>query len=266
MIPKTIVIDSRDRPPGQSPTSYTVTLPETLYDISGARLLSAEIPASFYVFSANRANVEFTLVRNNTPHTVTIPDGNYALADMLAALSSALTAACGVSITVTAPKTTLRCAITSAVPTDVLAVDTRSLASASATQWGLAYYLGFARDVLLTTGTSTVRGPNVCMMSPELALYVDIEELGTMLESRPEGQGGTVSRRTFAKIPMNADSFQYVAFDKQLTGHTYRPPIATLSKLRIAWRFHTGEPVDFHGVDHSLTLSIDCASSVRVNQ
>lgn len=267
---KTIVIDSRDAVPSSSssPTAYTIQLPETLYDVRCARLMSAEIPASFYVFSSDRANVELTLVRNGTPVTVAIPDGNYGLTDMLETLSSALTAACdGVAITVTAPKNTLRCAISSAVPTDVLGVDTRSLSSSASTNWGLAYYLGFDRDVLLTTGTHTVRAPRVCMLNPELSMYVDIEELGTIIESRTEGQGGTVSRRAFAKIPINADSFQYVYFDKQLTAHTYTPPIAVLTKLRLAWRFHTGEPVDFHGVHHSLTLQLECnATSTRANQ
>lgn len=261
---KTIVIDSRDAAPSSSsPTAYTVLLPEALYDITAARLMSAEIPASFYVFSTDRGNVTFSLVRNGTPHTVTIPEGNYGLTAMLDTLSSVLTAACGVPIAVTAPKNTLRCTISSSVPTDVLGVDTRSPSSVASTNWGLAYYLGFDRDVLLTIGDHTVRAPRICMMNPELSMYVDIEELGTMLESRTEGQGGTVSRRAFAKIPFNADSFQYVYFDKQLSSHAYTPPIATLTKLRVSWRFHTGEPVDFHGVHHSLTLQLECAAASR---
>lgn len=258
-----VVIDSRDRDASssQSPTSYTVQLPDVMYDVTSARLLTAEIPTSYYVFSADRGNTSFTLVRNGAPVTVTVPEGNYGLSDMLAALSSELTAACGVSIAVTAPKTTLVCAVTSSVTTDVLGVDTRSVSpSAASTNWGLAYYLGFDRGVLATNTTHIVRSPRVCMMNPELSLYLDIEELGTMVESRTDGHGGTMSRRTFAKIPINADSFQYAYFDKQISCHAYTPPIAVLTKLRLAWRFHTGEPVDFHGVDHSLTIELECAT------
>lgn len=261
-----LLIDSRDRDARAFPTpaSYTVTLPETFYDVTCARLMSAELPTSFYVFTAARGNTSFTLVRNSVPITVTIPDGNYGLTDMVIALKTALSAAAGVSIDVDVSRTSYTCTIASPdSPTDVLAVDTTTVPlSAGATEWGLAYYLGFGRDVVVQ-GTGSVTSPRLCTMSPELYVVLDIEELGTMVESGIEGRGGTMSRRAFAKIPINANSFEYAYFDKQITAHAYKVPIAALTKLRLQWRFHTGEPIDFHGVEHSLTIELECADVRR---
>lgn len=255
-----ITIDSRDRDFAKYPsaTSYAIDLPETFYHVTTARLMTAEIPTSFYVFSAARGNTTITVTRNGTPYTVTVPDGNYGFTAMAAAVGAALTAAFGVVVTVTIDFTTMKTTITSATGADVIGVDARSLTSAAKTQWGLAYYLGFDRDVL-RVGTGSVTSPRVASMNPELYVLLDVEELGTIRECGVEGGGGTMGRTTFAKIPLTVESNEYNMFDKQLTCNTYFPPLSKLYKLHIAFRFHDGTPIDFHGVEHSMTLEVECA-------
>lgn len=250
-----VVIDSRDRDPRRhpSPTEYVVTLPATLYNISCARLLSAEVPTSFYVFSAARGNTSLTVVLNGTSHTITIPDGNYGFSTLTAAVETALTTAFGTPFVVTISPTTLQCTIAA---TGTVGVDTRALSSTAATQWGLAYYLGFNRDVLLDD-VDRVTSPRVCNTSPESYLLLHIEELGTLMEASADGAGGHTSRRLFAKVPLNVNSNSYMFFDKILTSNAQTPPVAKLSSLHIRWTFHDGTPVDFQGVEHSMLIDVE---------
>jgi hypothetical protein len=259
-IKRYIVIDSRDRDYAKHPSasSYVIDLPETFYNVTTARLMTAEIPTSFYIFSAARNNTSITVTYNNTLHTVTIPDGNYGFTAIAEALKAALTTAFGVAVTVTIDFTTMKTTITSSVPTDVLGVDTTSLSSNAKTQWGLAYYLGFDRD-LLQVGTGSITSPRVASMNPELYVLLDIDELGTIRECGVEGGGGTMGRTTFAKIPLTVESNEYNMFDKQLTCNTFLPPLSKLSKVHIAFRFHDGTPLEFHGVEHALTIEVECA-------
>lgn len=252
-----LVIDSRDRDPRRnpSPADFVVQLPATLYNVSCARMMSAEIPTSFYVFSAARNNTSLTVVLNGVSRTVTIPDGNYGFATLAATLETALLTAFGTPFTVTISPIDLQCTVAVASGTTV-GVDTRFLDSAAATQWGLAYYLGFNRD-LLVTGAGSVTSPRVASTSPENYLLLHIDEIGTLMEGSADGVGGHTSRHLFAKVPINVGSAQVAFYDKIITSNEQNPLVAKLSSLHIRWTFHDGTPVDFQGLDHSLSLEIE---------
>lgn len=257
-----VVLDSRDRNSEKypSPNQYVFTLPETFYNVTCARLLTAEMPASFFVFTADRGNTSMTVILNGTSHTVTIENGNYSFTTMATALKSALEAAfAGSTFTVTFNGATLKCSISTSNASDVIAVDTTGLSTSAATQWGLAYYLGFQRDVV-AQGTGSITAPGLSNMNPELYVMLDIEELGSVVEAGIEGSGGTQSNRAFAKIPLNVSSFQYSYFDKAITANYQAPPVGKLNSLHIRWRFHDGTLVDFQGAEHSLTLELQCQS------
>ena len=259
-----LVIDSRDRDPRRhpSPANYVVQLPATLYNVSCARLLSAELPTSFYVFSAARGNTAMTVVLDGVTKTVTIPDGNYGFTTLTTATEQALLTAFGTPFAVTISPTTLRCTI--AVASGTVGVDTRSLGSTAATQWGLAYYLGFDRDILVQ-GTGTVTSPRVANTSPENYLLLHIDELGTLMEGSADGVGGHTSRNLFAKVPITVGSAQVAFYDKVITSNEQNPLVAKLSSLHIRWTFHDGTPVDFQGLDNSITLDVEYEAT-RSNQ
>lgn len=259
-IKRYLVVDSRDRDYSKYPSAgaYTISLPETMYNITTARLMSAELPTSYYVFSAARGNTTLTMTRNGTPYTVTVPDGNYGFSSMATALGNAITAAFGYPVSVSINTSTMKTTITSSESGDILGVDTTTLSTTSQTQWGLAYYLGFNRGVV-ETGTGSVTSPRMATMNPELYVLLDIQELGTIRECGVDGGGGTMGRTAFAKIPICAPTNQYNISDKQLTCNTFVPPVSRLSQLHIAFRFHDGTPLDFHGVEHSFTIELECA-------
>jgi hypothetical protein len=263
-----VCCDSRDRDHAKfpTPTELVVQLPETLFTVSCARLLSAELTSSFYVFSAARGNTSMDVVRNGVTKTVTIPDGNYSFSTMTAAVKRALDDAAfgGVSWTVDIDAITGKTALSTSAPADVIGVDTRSLASTAGSQWGLAYYLGFDRD-LLASATGVLTSPRLANVAPENYLLLECDELSNVMEATADGVGGAASRRTFAKIPINATTYSSVFFDKAITANTMEPPIAKLTSLRFRWRYHDGTPVLWNGVDWSVTIEIEC-ENVRSNQ
>lgn len=250
----TVHIDSRDRDYDVYPTAseFSIELPETLKNVSSAVLVSAELPLSYYVFSAARGNTSLTVGLNGTSRTVTIPDGNYTTSSMTTALQAALNAAFSPgTFTVSISGTTMKCTIAA---TGALTVDTT--AATKKTEWGLGYYLGFPRGVV-TSGTDSVTGTAVATMNPENYLLLDIEELNGIGQSAMYALGGS-GRRSFAKVPLNGDSYQYNYYDKTLTYVDVRPQLTKLDKLRVSIRFHDGTVVDLNGGEWSMSLEFAC--------
>lgn len=255
-----VSIDSRDRDYASfpEPGEYRITIPKTLHHVTSARIMSAEIPTSFHVFSAARANTSMVVALNGNARTVTVPDGNYGATAMAAALRVALDAAFPtVAFTVVISATTMLASISTSSPGNTIAVDTTATSADSfqQSQWGLAWYLGFERGTV-ASATGILVAPRVVCLNPELYILLDIQELSRVHESGIYGGGGSMGP-TFAKIPLNAMSQEIAFFDKQITSNALDPPLARLDALRIRFRFHDGTAVNFQGVDHSFTLEFE---------
>jgi hypothetical protein len=242
----TVHIDSRDRNFDQYPGSsqFAVDLPEPLKNVASAALVSAELPLSYYVFSAARGNTSLTVAVDGAPQTVAIPDGNYTTASMAAALGAALTGAFSTAVTVAFDPASMKCSV-SAGAGAVVAVDTTG-DGPGRTGWGLGYYLGFARGAV-TAGPpgGAATGARVASLSPENYLLVEIEELNGV------AAGG---RRCFAKVPLNGDHYQYQYYDKTLGAVELRPHLGRLERLRVSIRLHDGTLVDLNGGEWSMSI------------
>lgn len=253
----TLHIDSRDRDPqaASSPSKYTVRLPQKFKKVISARLVSAEIPSSFYVFRASYGNTSLNTIVNGVAKTITIPDGNYSGSTMAVALRNALNEAYQPwTFNVTLSKTTLKLTIINLDGYDV-GVDTTTDAAGSR-EWGLGFFLGFEKNAILTG--PVVTAPRVCATNPYTYLVLDIEELNGAFEGGLDGSA-MATRGCFAKIPFSANSFEYVFLDASSASATplsYKPPITSLDRLRVKWRFHDGRAVDFEHLEHSFTLEL----------
>lgn len=256
----TVLIDSRDRDPRKfpHPSAYTIDLPHTLHHVTEAKLVSAELPSTMYAFAESEGNTRLDVEVQGARRTVTLPDGNYGIETMMDALVAALESTFadqGRGFSAAANASSLRVTLEVDDPTVSFRVYTSDYLP-NATHWGLAYYLGFDRDRVYEGVDGRIVGTRPMSLHPVTYLLLDIEEFGTVQESEPLGRGGSASLHTFAKVPMKADRFEYAFFDKVITHNTFRPPIPRLQKLRIAWRHHSGRPVEFHGLDHAFTIQI----------
>lgn len=249
---QSVHIDSRDRDYSAFPSSaaFTVDLPAALHGVTNAVLISAELPMTYYVFSAARGNTSVEFGVDGTYETVTIPDGNYTSTTLAAALKTALDAAHSpATFTVAVDPGTQKVSVTG---TGTLTVD--GTGATSATNWGLGYYLGFQGGVV-SSGSGTLTGSSIVQVNPENYILLDVENLnGHAQTSTYSVNGGGGGRAVFAKIPLNGDTYQYNFYDKTLSYVEMRPPLSRLQKLKIALRFHDGTTVDLNGGEWSMTI------------
>ena len=253
-----LLVDSRDRDYAKypSPGSYAVRLPQKFLNVRAAMLVSIEMPATFYVFTAARGNSTLRVGVDGTYVNVTIPDGNYTQTSMALALKTALeTAFMGPTFTITFSETTLQCTllVSSGV---AIAVDTTTT-NTTQTGWGLGYYLGFVKNTV-ASGTGSVTGPRIANMNPEQYVVLDIEELNDVREMGLYGSGE--SRKAFAKIQIPVNSFEVVVYETKtlLNRNEILPPLQKLDVLHVNFRFHDGTPVDFGFQEHSFEIQLEC--------
>lgn len=251
----TVLIDSRDREYDAYPdaSTYRVMLPNVYKHVEKARLISAEIPASFYVFTASAGNTSLRLAIDDVTYTATIPDGNYGSSSMSSALATALTQATGVTFTVSISRTTRKLTISTADATEFAL----EASTGPPTGWGLPYYLGFERGVAYQSSDGVLVSPRLVSLNPYNYILVDIAELNGLDEGGMYGD--RVGSGSFAKIPFDALSFDYVYVNTDNATFpeiTLRPRIPTLDRLHISFRFHDGRPVDFRGVENSMMLEL----------
>jgi hypothetical protein len=255
-------VDSRDRDFTRfpDPNSYRVRLPRKYEHVLSARLLGAELPSSYFVFSAALGNTQLTVVHNAVVYIATIPDGNYNRTTMPPALALAMHDATTHTYTVTLDDVTGQLTIDSNQP---FSIDTRTTATgvgSAPAEWGLAYFLGFPKGAVTAYATS-VTAPGCASLNPYTYLLLDIDELSNV---ETGGLFGTeMGAKTFAKIPMDSASFDYVFSGRDphqtLLGTVqYRPPIQKLDRLSVRFRFHNDTPVDFRDVEHSFSIELTC--------
>ena len=261
-----VLVDSRDREYTRhpDPNEYVIRLPTTYKNVVAAKLRSIELPATFYVFTAALGN---TSIKANlwdaldtyieASATVTIPDGNYNTYQLVDAFAKALTAAfSGVGDFVAKlDDTTMRMTVTNK-NIRRFQLDTRFFASARPSEWGLGYYLGFDKGMVYDG--VTIASPRLVSSNPYTYLLLEIEGFNQLdecgpLDARVDG--------AFAKIPLPGSSFDYVMRNEDFCMYNraqLRPIIPRLDQLRVRFRFHDGQPVNFQHVEHSFTLELVC--------
>lgn len=251
-----IVADSRDRDYEGYPSNsnYRLMLPKSYKDIIGARLVSVELPGSFYVFSSLYNNTSLAVSIGILQQTVTIPDGNYSTETMPTALKTALEAAFpGQTFDVSVDPATLKLVISNDLTS--FSIDGGAFATEDSAEWGLAYYLGFDKTVV---SGNVVTSSRVMTMNPQTYVLLDIPELNAVDEMGLFGN--PVGRGCFAKLALQGNSFEYVYGDStNIITHPVLPtPRASIDRLTIQWRFHNGNFVNFQGIEHSFTIELVC--------
>lgn len=259
----TVLVDSKDREYRVFPDAaeYRIRMPTRYYNVTSARLVSAEVPSSFYVFSASRGNTSLrvALHRPNVPDmvlNVVIPDGNYTLSGMQRVLTDALTDTFGVDFQAVIDKTTYKVTFGPVDESLGCSLYGEYDAKDTDTDWGLAWYLGFDKQTY--TG-DVVTAPRVVSLNPQTYVLLDIPELNGVDEGGL--YGAEVGMGCFSKIPFNVNSFEFMYLDTSRCSQTVvrpRSPVPRLDFITIRWRFHDGEIIDFNGAEHSFTLELTC--------
>ena len=282
-IRKTIIVDSRDRQmnAGSHPGSYTVTLPTVYQNVVAATLKTIELPLTFYQFSEAINNVtlsvSYTGVNGGNPVTVTLPDGNYSITQLTAALNTAFNTALGIPGALSCAYSSITGKITftglaafTFYLTPSLPISARggnSLTTNYTTWWGLGYFLGFTADTHVAIANPSpltnysLTGQFSANPFPTNYILMDMETMNKIDETSLDDRKAWKVNGAFAKIPADRNSGDFIYLTDtaayQLNRAVYSPPISKLSQLFIKFRLHDGRIIDFNGVEHSFTLEIE---------
>ena len=200
----------RDNPTITGASACTIRLPRTYKNITSLRLSSIELPNTWYDFTANLENTNFTVSGSQR----TISDGNYTSTTLTAAMVSA--AASTISLSIGFDSVTTKCTISAAgaftmdftpVPGNVCCI-TRE-ANLRPFDTGLGSYLGFTSNTYSGNASYTsetlpnLYGNTYVLLS--LEKYEAIDHLSFNGTSTP----------AFAKIVVSAtkNSFVYSGAD-----------------------------------------------------
>lgn len=240
-----------------SPGAYVLSLPFFYRNVRRAKLVSAEIPRSFYVFRASAGNTSVTVTVGGVAKAVTIPDGNYDPATMAAALQAALVAAFpapafAASVSATSNRLTIS---TTSTSFSLLASVTRS---ADPVHWGLAKHLGFASAGATYASTANALTGDI-PMDPDYVKYLvlDITEFNTVDDLFTSG-----NKSAFVKLQLSrAAAFAPIVYkESDICSYSRAdlvPSIGKLDRLTVRWRYPDGTPVDFNGAEHSFALVLE---------
>lgn len=261
-----LFIDSRDRDFEVYPTpnEYRVRLPQTYYNVTSARLVSAEIPKSFYTFSTLKGNTSLSIsVGTGPPQTVTIEDGNYTFESLKTALEVGLSSTTGLTWTIMFSSTTNRTLMFNAEGVDFTV---HSLESDRPTDYGLQFYLGFRSGMDYTSVGGELSSDRPASFHGVSYIFMDIEEL----KGGAEGglYGAQVGGRPFARLSMDPIAQGVAVLDTSKCTDvwlTQQPMIPRLKELRIRFRHHDGSIVDFNGVDHSFVMCLETRDFHRIS-
>jgi len=235
-----------------SPTQYNFKLSTPFKNVVAIRLLSMEIPMSFYVFTAEKGNTTLLIKEAGLSPFVkaTIPDGNYTIPDLCFAVQDALIAATGNDTYIISYNTsTLKINISN---TNVqFRIDTQTNSLEQGLFWGLGYFLGFDKGVY-SSNNKSLTGVRIMNINPYNYMILDLGDLNMVQE-------GVTTKGYFTKVPLNVNNFNYVYLTPECCSYNvakFDPPIGRLDTISVLWRFHDGVRIDFNGYNHSFMIEI----------
>lgn len=82
--------DSLNNPRPQPVANFNLTLPERVNEIRSMRVTHLEVPVSYYNVSSTLGNNTLTLSNTNASAIITVPNGQYTAATLMAALTAAI--------------------------------------------------------------------------------------------------------------------------------------------------------------------------------
>jgi len=259
---KLIILDSRDRDFSKyaEPNNYRATLPDVYRKIFRMKLVSYEIPNSFYTFDASLSNVTFDISYGASISPITIPNGNYTPTTLASTLTTLLDALSGPSFTITVDPATNKMTISSNQDFEIN-FDVASTTDMN-TEWGLGYYMGFKKKAYNASGSGpyTITSDYPVNTNPWKYILMEIDTMNDLDELPLEGRKSGSRKAAFAKIVMENGKWEYVFGNEQTSLHNdfiFDPPREKLGSLMVNFRLHDGRSVNFNHMDHSLTLELD---------
>jgi hypothetical protein len=277
-IKKVVTIDSRDRVIQGGATdsngmllplnsSYSVQLPDALKNVISVKLISAEIPISFYQFNSSTkspfmiVNGTLSFKHSNGSTLTASVDGSFSTASALGtAVAAAMnTAASVATYSASVSATTGLLTITNSAVGFTIYPATGALSTN--TDWGLAYYLGLLKAGSYTTAAAgSITGSCPVVFQPYKSLLMELNLFNKVDETSTTNRSGNKDAY-FAKIPIVGSTpftnYYFPESSNFINQTTLNPPLNKLQTLNVTFRFHDGSRPYFWNAEHSFTLEFE---------
>ena len=233
--------------------SFYVGGKNPLSRVKGMKILSAEIPFSYYVFTLDNNTFEVATTASGPWISVAIPVGNYTKDTILPVLKSVIEAAIAGTITVTYNASTLKLLFASTA-----SLYFRFVANELASP---RLWLGFNAGVLGFTGAGSISAPNVALLSGPNYLYINSMMFGQLTNNYVPTGFSKVNGNTgpqIAKVPVNCDSGEIIYYtDPDPQKYFDIGDSNTIQKIDFYLSVGTSETVlDLNGLSFSLKLAL----------
>jgi len=255
--------------------SFIFQLPQKITDVKSIAVRSAEIPMSFYYFSAKRGNTTFHIIDSNGySYLRTIPDGNYTISQLQTQINNTLANIPSqdnsdfVNIP-NANQTTITNNNTSQNninytfywDTDICGNFQRNQLKSS-----LGWCLGFRQPSYAVTSGNSIISEGVVDVYNTRYLFLVVDEFRS---SNPNSfisplASSMLSKNILARITLNPAFFPYGTI---LVANTFNGYLLSdqrvysgktdIQKLQISLVDEWGNVVDLNGVDFSFCLEIE---------
>jgi len=271
--------------PGTDPSFFTFRTGKTFKNIMSVKLTSLEFVNSFYTFSSlisnpafpgpgntafvGRGNTSFTITLppSGSPVSITIPNGNYSMADFVTAIQTAISDSPDVIINTflvrydSNPNTiTISGGTSSGFIINFPQTDTNPCGN------GIGYNMGFHN---LTYTSSLINGKYIVTsdQSPDIIqdryVYLQINDWN-LVEHHIYGQ---THYSVFAKIPLNGIK-NTIIFDNNYSNsstkeYKFHQP-ANIEKLEIRMLDAYGNTLDLRGAHFSMTIELQQVNNSSV--
>jgi hypothetical protein len=258
-IRKTIInIDSRFRNSyADSTSNFAYDIATTIKNVARIKLVSTEIPNTFYTFTLARKNVGFNLIleATGTNYFISIEPGNYSMTQMIAIIQGKLNqinTAMGTNLQFMVNEyNALYTVEDRGSPPANFTLDFGTYSINRPVYWGLGYYLGFRQK--LYSGQSEYTAEFVPDLNGDPYVLIDINDYTALRH---------VSRHTamtcFAKVIIRENKYFTIFSDDSsfLTKeYTFSQP-TNISQFRIRIFDMYGETIDLNDANISMTFEV----------
>jgi hypothetical protein len=118
-----------------------------------------------------------------------------------------------------------------------------------------------------------IEAPNMCILTAPVYIYLEVEGLNNIDETSPfniskftltTNETNSVVNSALGKLYAGPSNNSW--YEKSNTNKYFMPPLERIRKLKLKFRYHNGQLVDFNGLPYSILLEFNLFSPQQVRK
>ena len=245
-----------------SSTNFSMVLPYQFKNVMSMRLSSIQLPNVLYCFSTSKKNNTIYLEETEgakAKGTVTLPDGNYSLTDVVSNLETQINTQLGTGVRFTVTSNPFTQQITIANTTNKFIIDCGTGAKSNMIVDTMGWILGFRETKLEDEKSYTAAA--VYNPTASETLYFILNDFNNSQSQNILAMFSEsfIDDNILAMIPLTSNSF-HITFsdgaDLLEKKRTYFGPV-NIQRIRVEIRDKYGEIADLQSMDFSFSLELE---------